>query len=222
MKRAFGGLLSGVCVALLAGCNVLDLVCDAEEERAVTVNTDPTLAYTRPGAAAPGPVTLIARVTEFEAGRSAFGELFAAVDRGAGLDRGVVLPMAGDDPVTGETVVLYLALPTPLRSGSTIPVGGAFQVPLGEVGQGFLAPRPLADPARAEVAFRTGTYHFPPPEWRTTFVASAASGTVRVAGSYDNGYPLQLDLTLTDAAGRTVRLQGRAGVFSERYTPPCT
>jgi hypothetical protein len=222
MRRALVGLLWGACVALLGGCNLSELVCGAEEQRAVTVNTDPTLAYTRAGGAAPGPLTLIGRVTDFEVGESAFGELFAAVDRGASLGKGVVLPMAGDDPVAGGTVVLYLALPTPLRSGTTIPVGGAFQVPLGDAGLGAAASRRLADPARAEVAFRTGTYHFPPPEWRTTFVATGASGTVRVTGRYDNGFPLQLDLTLTDASGRTVRLQGRAGAFSERYTPPCT
>ncbi|HEX2187706.1 MAG TPA: hypothetical protein VHG51_02350 [Longimicrobiaceae bacterium] len=222
MRRSLAALLLCACATSLAGCNLSSLICGAEEERAVTVNSDPTLAYMRAPGAAPTQLTLISRVTDFELGEAAFGELFSAVERGADLGRGVVLAMTGDDPATGETVALYLALPTPLRSGTTIPVGGAFQVPLGDVGSNHLAPRTLADPSRAEVAFRSGTYHFPPPEWRTTFVATQASGTVRVTSRYGQGFALQLDLTVTDAAGRVARLQGRAGAFSERYTPPCT
>ena len=214
--------LAAAAPLLLAGCNAARLVCGAAEQRAVTVNTDPALAYTRADALAPAPLQLIARVTEQEAGSGGFAELFAVVDDGASIGRGVMLPLGGRDSTTGESIALTLVLPTPLRAGTTFSVWRAFELPLGDLPRGAMAPRALADPSRAEIAFRTGTYHFPPAEWRTTFLATVASGTVRVRDRHDRGVSLTLDLVVTDAAGRTVRLTGPVGVFAERYTPPCS
>lgn len=217
MRRIFAALALGTLIALLPGCS---LICDNEEERRISVGTDPELTYTRPGGAAPGTLRLGASLTEFELGRTPFNELFRVIDDGAERD-GVVLAVPGDDPSTGERVALYLALPTPLRRGATFAVGGAFAVPLGGEQLPGASPRTLADPDRAEVAFHTGTYHFPPPEYRTTFQASSAEGTVRVADRGGEFVTLELDLSLSDESGRVARLRGRVTAQAERYTPPC-
>lgn len=223
MRRTHPLAATGLLALLpLASCNVSQLLCGAEEERWVTVNSDPTVAYTRAGTTTSTPIALQTRITEFDLGEASFATLFRAVDDGASVGQGIVLPLAGTDSATNASVLLVLALPTPLRSNTVIPVGSAFQVPRGDLSRGYFAPRPLADPARAEVALSVGTYHFPPPEWRTSFAATGASGTVRVGRDYNPGFELQLDLTLTDGAGRVVRIADKAGVFTSRYTPPCT
>lgn len=218
MHRIFAVLSLGVLTVLLPGCS---LICGQEEERAVSVGSDSVVVYTRAGADSPTRLRLDGRVTEFEAGRSGFEDLFRVIDDDVDRD-GVVLPLQGQDPTTGERVALYLALPTPLRRGTSIPVGGAFPVALSSDVREGARPRKLADPGRAEVSFRTGTYHFPPAEYRTTYLATTAGGTLRVVDRGGEYVTLELDVSLADAGGRAARLQGRVTAQAERYTPPCT
>lgn len=127
-----------------------------------------------------------------------------------------------DDPAKGEQMALYLALPTPLRSGMTIPVAGTFALPATDERLPGARPRTLTDADRAQVAFRTRAYFFPPPETRTAFQASAASGTVRVVDRGGEFVTLEVELALADESGRQAQLRGRVTAQSERYTAPCT
>lgn len=131
--------------------------------------------------------------------------------------RGIIAApaVAGDDPSTGEQVALYLALPTPLRTGTTFPVAGTFALPPSDGWLPGAPPRTLGDTDRAEVAFRTRTYHLPLPEHRTTFQASAAGGAVRVVDRGGEFVTLELNLALSDESGRVT-------AQAERHTPPCT
>jgi hypothetical protein len=209
----------GLLVLSAPGC---PLLCDTDEERSVNVGTGEGLLLARDTGGSPSRVNLQGRVMQLELSEAAFDDLFDIVADGATPYDGVVLPMSGDDPVTGELVALSLALPTPLRNGARYLVGGAFDVALGEQGGQAWTPRPLAHPERAEVGLKTGTYTFPPPEYHASYAATQAGGTIDVRRRGDEAVELTLDLVLRDGTGRTFRLTGTATAYAERYTPPCT
>ena len=206
--------------ALAATLAMSGCLCGADEERAVTVSSIDSLVVARDGPVRR--VGVVTRLTEAEASAPRFAFVFNTLEGSSGGE-GIALTLSGLDPATDEVVLLVLALPVSLRRGDTYVVGATFSVDAGVPSEPRLwGPHDLQQPNQAEAAFTIARYTFPPGEYRTTFRAASTSGTVRVTDRRDGSVALQLDLTLTDDAGKTTTLSGRAQANSERYTPPCT
>lgn len=221
MRRIPFRALLAVLLLAAPGCGVL---CDAEEERAVSAFSVGSLTLVREYAGAQqSSVRVEGRLEPRFVGEAAFDAVFGVIARGGAPYDGVVFSLGGTDPSTGELVALSLALPTPLQKGAAFRVGGAFPVALGAGEAERWRKRTLAAADRAEIALHTGRYTFPPPAYHTTFAATAADGTVTVLRRWGGDtVELGLDLTAGDDSGRSVQLRGNVYLNAERYTPSCT
>jgi hypothetical protein len=215
-SRRFASALTLLSAVALSAC-----ICNADEERAVTVSAPDSLTVTPSGGAA-RKVEIVTRLTQFDLPGSTFAYVFNSIETAAGGE-GIALTLSGRDATTDELVLLVLGLPASLRRGDTYQVGGTFRVDAGVPSDPRLwGPRDLAASDRAEIAFTTARYTFPPAAYTSTFQATGASGTVRITNRQRGWVEMQLDITATDGTGATRRITGRAQANSERYTPPCT
>jgi len=199
----------------MTGC-----LCGADEGHAVTVSAPDALTVTRDGVARK--VEVVTRLTEPEASPTTFQFVFNAVE-GSTNGEGVALSLSGADATSDELVILTLALPVALRRGDEYPVGATFTVDPG------LTPDPrlwgaydLRQPDEAEAAFTIASYSFPPPQFTVNFRAATSTGTIRVTQRQRGSVELSLNLSFTDASGKTTTVTGRAQANSERFTAPCT
>lgn len=198
-----------------SGCSL----CEAEEERAVTVNSLGPLVITRNGQTSS--VRMGGRVSQAEIARAAFDELFSLIEGGGLAQRGAVLTLKPDQESQDAMMLIAIALPGDLRQGQRLAVGGAFDAPFRLSTESGFGVRTLTVPGRPDVAFRTGSYTFPPATFHTTYAATAAEGFVEVVQRGGEWIQLLLDVTVRNAAGEAVMLRGSVQAQAERYTPPC-
>lgn len=210
--------LSAAALALLLPLAV-SACCAGEEELTVSTNSDPSVTLAR-GAGPETAVTLTGMVGQSELSPQDFGELYRAA-QGDGTVEGVAVTLAGNDTGTGEMVTVVLALPLPLREGDRIPVGEAVPVTMTVDVRARWGVFDLADADEAGVGVWTGTYSFPPPEFRPSFQAASATGEIVVERVGGGSATLRLDVTTTSGDGATLRLRGPVSLHAQRYTPPC-
>lgn len=200
---------------VLSGC-----VCGADETHAVTVSAPDSLVVTAAGTVRK--IEVVTRLTEADVSPSSFGFVYNTIEGFAGGE-GIALTLSGFDAATNEVVLLVLALPVSLRRGEEYQVGSTFTVDAGfGTDPRAWGPHDLQQPDRAETAFTTAAYVFPPGRYDTTFRAATSTGTVRVMNRRNGWIEMSLTLSFTDASGRTSTVTGRVQATSESYTPPCT
>jgi len=214
------GLISAAVVLTLAalstGCNY----CGAEEERAITVSTTDSLTITRNAQVTR--LAPVSRVGAAEISPLSFDAVFNAIEGTQTPNRALLLTLSGT-AATGELVTIVFALPADLDRNDQYTVARTFTAEPGlSTDPGMWGLREVAGANTAEIAFTTSTYSFPPAQHTITYRANAASGMIRVLQRERGWAELDLDITLTDAAGATATLDGRIQVNTERYTPPCT
>ena len=198
-----------------SGCSI----CGAEEQRAVTVSSLGPLLITQNGQTSS--VRMGGRVSEAEIARAGFDELFSVIEGGGSAQRGGVITLAPDQQSNDNLMLIAIALPGGLRQGQRLAVGGAFDAPFRLSTESGFGVRTLTVPGRPDVAFRTGSYTFPPATFHTTYAATAAEGFVEVVRRGGEWIELLLDVTVRNAAGELVVLRGSVQAQAERYTPPC-
>jgi hypothetical protein len=195
-------------------------LCGADEEHAVTVSSPGSLTVTRDGTARQ--VEFVTRLDETQVSPSTFQFVFNTIE-GSTSGEGVALSLSGTDPTSNELVILVLGLPVSLRPGDEYSVGATFPVDPGVSSDPRLwGERDLQQSNRAEVAFTTATYSFPPPQYTVSYRAVTSSGTIRVTQRQRGWVELSVSLSLADATGKTTTVTGRVQANSERFTPPCT
>ena len=135
---------------------------------------------------------------------------------------GVMISYRGSEAASNQALMLSLALPVALHNGDVYTVGGAFSNVPDEIDANAHGPYDLLDPNKAEVALSESTYTFPPAHFDVNYRATTASGTVRVTNRSSTSVELALDLSFTDAAGRTATLVGRVQAAAERTKASCS
>ena len=195
--------------------------CGAEEQHAVTISTGfDSLIVTRDGVTRK--IGSVSRATVPPTSPPTFEFVFNTLE-GNTIGDGIALSTGGNDPVTDELVIVALALPMSLRQGDQYPVGATYTVEPGlENAPGVFGAYDLQQPNQAETSFTVATYTFPPGVYNATFRAVASSGTVSVVERERGRIVLSLNLTFTDAGGKTATVTGRMQAVTERFTPPCT
>jgi hypothetical protein len=140
---------------------------------------------------------------------------------GATSGEGIALSLSGNDPVTDELVTLALAVPVSLRRGEEYSVGGTFTFEAGGSDPRLFGPYDLRQSNQAEVGFIIAKYSFPPPSYTTSFQAVTTTGTIRVTQRTEGSVELTVNLSLVDAAGKTVKVTGRLQASTEEFTLSC-
>jgi hypothetical protein len=195
--------------------------CGNDEQHAVTISTgQDSLTVTRDGVARK--VGSVSRATVPPTSPPTFEFVFNTLE-GNTIGDGIALSVGGDDPVTGELVIVALALPMSLLLGDQYSVGGTYSVEPGlPNAPGVFGAYDLNQPNQAEASFTTATYTFPPGVYTATFRAVTSTGTVQVVERERGRLVLSLNLNFADAAGKTATVTGRMQAITERFTPPCT
>jgi hypothetical protein len=202
---------------ILAGCG---LICEADEEHAVAAFSTGPLTVARDGAPAVS-VDFDGRIHPEYVGQSVFRPVFDAIE-GRVTSGGIVVSMRGENGVTGESVVLALAVPAELRKGAVYTVARTFPLQISHGEATAWGRRTLAAPQQAEIALSAATYTFPPGVFTHTFQATAVTGTITVVNRWKETVELGLDLRTTDASGSEVVVRGNVYLNAQRYTPPCS
>jgi hypothetical protein len=150
----------------------------------------------------------VTRLTEFHITRPAFRFLYNTLE-GSNNGEGVAFGVTGTDPVTNDVVALSIALPVSFRVGdeypivSTYPVEATLNTDIRSWGA-----HDLQFSNKAEVAFTTAVYTFPPPVYTPNYRAATTSGTIRVVDRQRGRVELSLNLTFADDTGKTKALRG--------------
>jgi hypothetical protein len=149
-----------------------------------------------------------------------FDALWESLIEGSTLPAGQGLAITLTGRAPGNTQSLsraVLILPTPLVRGRQYQITRAFPVPIGMqnpdvFGTRYLGREPLAQSGAGEIAFFYGRREFvqgdPLAHEFAEFIATAASGSVNVSSDAGNELRVQIDVNLTDATGRTLRMAG--------------
>ena len=135
---------------------------------------------------------------------------------------GVALTFSGTDAVTQEVVTFTLALPVALQEGADYPVAATFDINVGTTDAAMWGSHDLQQSNKADVAFVVATYTFPPPLYTPTFRAVQSSGTVHVTDRSNGHVQVQLNLSFTDANGKTRTLTGNAEANAEKSDATCS
>ena len=195
--------------------------CGNDEQHAVSISTGPDLlTVTRDGVARK--IGSVSRATVPPTSPPTFEFVYNTLE-GNTIGDGIALSVGGDDPITGELVIVALALPMSLRLGDQYQVGATYSVEPGlENAPGVFGAYDLNQPNQAEASFTVATYTFPPGVYNATFRAVTSTGTVQVVERERGRLVLSLNLTFTDAGGKTATVTGRMLAITERFTEPCT
>jgi hypothetical protein len=132
-----------------------------------------------------------------------------------------VLTLRPDEESQDELMLIAITLPGGLRQGQRLVVGGTFDAPFRLSVESGFGVRMLNVPGRPDVAFRTGSYTFPPATFHTTYAAIAADGFIDVVRRSGASLELLLDVTVRNATGELVVVRGSVQAQTERYTPAC-
>lgn len=203
-------------VATLAatGC-----ICGAKE-RQVVISAPSGLVVRQDGVGRPL-VVPITRLTRFHITSQAFDFLFDALG-GSTRGEGVAFGVMANDPTTGDVVVVSLALPVSMRPGDEYTIGATYTVEATlNTDIGSWGAHDLVQSAKADVAFTTADYDFPPPTYTATFRAATTTGTVRVVNRTSGRVELALNLVFADAAGQTRTVTGNVVANTEIVNVGC-
>ncbi len=119
-------------------------------------------------------------------------------------------------------MTLVLALPVTLRDGDTYTIGSTFSADPGNPSEAVLwGAHDLQDPNKADVAFVISTYSFPPAAYTPNYRAVTTTGTIEVVGRSRGHVQLEVDLSFTDANGKTRTLTGNAQADNEKFAALC-
>jgi hypothetical protein len=211
-----GRIMFGAVLALvLAGCG---------REQHTLVTSGELTEERGAGAAVLG---LEGRLYEGDFREAEFRQMWNAVTSAAAPFEGMALTLSGGS--SGESGVsrlagMVLVTPLPLVRGARYTVGRALPPPALTGMPMYWSSwgrRELQTSGQAEIAYRSFDYHAVGMITENDFVATSALGTIEVVERYrGDQVVLRVDVTLTAADGRTVRLRGDIRVVAERYTPP--
>ena len=135
---------------------------------------------------------------------------------------GVLITMRGSEATSNQALMLSLAAPVALYNGAVYTVGGAFSNYPNESDANTYGPYDLLNPSQAEVALTVSTYTFPPAHYDVNYQATTASGTIRVTNRSSEQVELTLDLSFTDATGRTASVVGRVQAVARSAKASCS
>jgi hypothetical protein len=216
-------MLKYFCLALALAATSGGIACNycgAEEQRSVNIGSGvDSLSVVIGGV--PRKVEGLGSISPREIGDPEFNFVYNTVE-GSRSGEGIALSLGGRDPLTDEVVILALALPVSLARGDEYQVGGTFKVNAGfDPDPQLWGQHDLQQSNRAEVAFTTSKYTFPPGTFTSTYQATSATGTIRVTQRQDGLIQLVINLSMTDASGKPATISGNAQVTTSRYTPPC-
>jgi hypothetical protein len=195
------------------------------EERTITAHSR-AVTVDRPGAA-PDVVVMEGRIWDTAMAPDAFDAAWGVVTRRAApYDAFMITLERVREGIPGESdllVGLVLAVPLPLVAGVQYPIGHAFAPPSDmPLYWRFWGRRDLQTRGTAEVSLRMFDYRAVGMRIENEFIATAATGTIRVVTSNREQVVLRLDLTATNAAGERALLSGDIDIRAERYRPPIT
>jgi hypothetical protein len=213
-----------LCALALAALTACDAVSPCGTERAFTLGGAFEVT-----AVAAGPSVWVPREIDVATSRigdaalagrpGVFDDLWSTLfERGTlPTSSGIALSMVGRVPNVGQSFTrMAVVLPTPLAEGVEFPIDRAFAAAVESVLTArYLGRSPLATAGHAEIALTHGIAQ------DTHFVATAATGTVRVIEVDDDDLRVRLDVTLTDASGTRIHLRGDLVGLPEVRDVPC-
>jgi len=206
-------------LALITTLVATGCICGTKEQN-VVISSPNGLILRADGVGRPLRVP-VTRLTRFHITSTAFDFLYDAL-QGSTRGEGVAFGVMGTDTMTEDDVVVSLALPIAMRPGDVYTIGSTYMVEATlNTDIRSWGEHDLAQPTKADVAFTTAVYDFPPPTYTPNFRAVATTGTVRVVARTPGRVELALDLVFTDAAGQTRTLTGNVVANTEVVNVGC-
>ena len=194
-------------------------VCGAEDQLSVSLFAPDPVTVSRDGATRK--IETIGQLTSPPLEGSRFQFVYSTLE-GSSSGKGLALTFSGQDPVTDDIVILTIAVPVALRSGTEYRVGETFTIePTIDGDPRAIGPYDLQRTDRAAAAFSVSTYVFPPGQFNIGFRAVASTGSILVAQRETGGVQLILNLIFTDANGETAVVTGRVQARTQRSSRPC-
>ena len=194
-------------------------VCGAEDQLSVSLFAPDPVTVSRDGATRK--IETIGQLTSPPLEGSRFQFVYSTLE-GSSSGKGLALTFSGQDPVTDDIVILTIAVPVALRSGTEYRVGETFTIePTIDGDPRAIGPYDLQRTDRAAAAFSVSTYVFPPGQFDIGFRAVASTGSILVAQRETGGVQLILNLIFTDANGETAVVTGRVQARTQRSSRPC-
>jgi len=198
----------------ISGCG-----CGADDQLAVSTFAPDPITVTRDGVSRK--IETIGQLTAPPLDPSRFQFVYSTLE-GATSGEGLALTFSGRDPVTDDVVILTIAVPVALRSGTEYRVGETFTIePTIDGDPRAIGPYDLRRTDEAGAAFSVSTYVFPPGQFNIGFRAVSSTGSILVTQREQGGVQLALNLTFTDANGKTAVVTGRVQARTQRYSQPC-
>ena len=211
--------LRPLALALLATLAATGCICGAKEKNVVI--SSPNGLTIRVGGIGRPLVLPVTRLTQFHITSAAFDFLFDALE-GSTRGEGVAFGLMATDATTNDVVVVSLALPVSMRPGDEYTVGATYAVePTLNTDIRSWGAHDLVQSTKADVAFTTAVYDFPPPTYTPNFRAVTTAGTVRVVSRTSGRVELALNLVFTDAAGQTRTVAGNVVANTEIVNVGC-
>jgi hypothetical protein len=206
-------------VALVPTLMASACICGAEDQLSVSTFAPDPVTVTRDGATRK--IETIGQLTSPPIEASRFQFVYNTLE-GSSSGKGLALTFSGRDPVTDDIVILTIAVPVALRSGTEYPVGETFTIePTVDGDPRGIGSYELQRTDQAAAAFSVSTYVFPPPQFNIGFRAVATTGSILVVQREKGGVQLRLNLTFTDATGKTAVVTGRVQATAHRSSRPC-
>jgi hypothetical protein len=194
-------------------------ICGGDDQLSVSTFAPDPITVTRDGATRK--IETIGQLSSPPLDGSRFQFVYSTLE-GASSGEGLALTFSGRDPVTDDVVILTVAVPVALRSGTEYRIGETFTIePTIDGDPRAIGPYDLQRTDQAGAAFSVSTYVFPPGQFNVGFRAVASSGSIFVVQRETGGVQLALNLTFTDANGKTALVTGRVQARTQRTSRPC-
>ena len=194
-------------------------MCGGDDQLAVSTFAPDPIAVTREGVTRK--IETIGQLTSPPLDASRFQFVYNTLE-GSTSGEGLTLTFSGRDPVTDDVVILTIAVPVALRSGTEYRVGETFTIePTIDGDPRAIGPYDLQRSDQAAAAFSVSTYVFPPGQFNVGFRAVASTGSILVTQRETGGVQLVLNLTFTDANGKAAVVTGRVQARTQRSSRPC-
>ena len=198
----------------ITGC-----ICGGDDQLAVSTFAPDPITVTRDGVTRK--IETIGDLTSPPLDPSRFQFVYSTLE-GATSGEGLTLTFSGRDSVTDDLVMLTIAVPVALRSGTEYRVGETFTIePTVDGDPRAIGPYDLQRADQAGAAFSVSTYVFPPGRFDVGFRAVSSTGSILVTQRETGGVQMALNLTFTDASGKTAVVTGRVQARTHRNSRPC-
>lgn len=150
-----------------------------------------------------------------------FDEVFAVLARNSGDGRSLQFTLVGYETVPGDRITLVLAIPTRAQQGDRLRVTGAFAPPAPWADEWTFRRAVAAGETEVGFSRARATIPNPPYNYAAHYTATAATGSIQVLRRERGHLDLQVDLAVTDAAGRGYRVAGTLGVTAATEGEAC-